>query len=310
MNPPREFLSDLDCLPMAAYDLFPMKNYVPTPNLVKRYPTIAVQVTRGCPYNCAFCQFNLALGKKYRHRSIEKVIEELTYLKDHYNAQGIIFRDSSLTINPSFLKKLCKAMMDNKLDLKWMCYSRTDMISKYYKELLPLMKKAGCWQIGYGCESANQKSLDMLKKETTVEDNMIAVQQTMKMGLMCSTTWILCLPGETADDAWRTFQFAKKLASHTAKFFLPVPFPNTDLEEICREDGGLREDASYDEYDLIMPETPIYINRQIGTKKMIRMLKTAYIKYYSNPTILFKNLATITDLHAVRKYLAYFRMIY
>ena len=310
LNPPRKFISDLDKLPMPAYDLFPMKDYVPTPNLVRHYPTIALQVTRGCPYKCAFCQFNLSLGKKYRHRSVEKIIEELIYLKYRYKARGIIFRDSVLTVNIPFLKKLCKAMIDNKIDLKWMCYSRTDIMAKHYKELLPLMKRAGCWQIGYGCESANQKSLDILKKGTTVENNIVSVIETMNAGLMCSTTWMLCLPRETPDDTWRTVFLANKLASHVAKFFLPLPFPNTDLEEICREDGGLREGVSYEEYDLIMPKTPIYINPLIGAGKMTKILKAAYRKYYTNHKVLFKNFVTITDRDTIKKYWAFLRMIH
>jgi len=309
INPPRKMIADLDTLPMAAYDLFPMEEYVPTPNLVKRYPTFAFQVTRGCPYKCAFCQFNLALGRKYRHRSVTKIIQELQLLKDRYQARGVIFRDSTLTVNVTFLKELCHAMIHDKINLAWMCYSRVDLIAKHYRELLPLMKKAGCWLIGYGCESANQKSLDMLQKDTTVEENIIAVTETMKVGIMTSTTWMICLPNESPEETWRTVLLANKLASHVAKFFLPLPFPNTEFERICRENGGLRENASYDEYDLIMPEKPVYINKLIGASKMIKMLKTAYWKYYTNPKVLFRNLVTIADLDMVKKYWAFYRML-
>lgn len=306
----RCYIEDLDELPMASYDLFPMKSYVPTPNVVKRYPTYAIQVTRGCPYQCSFCQFNLALGKKYRHRSVDKVIDELLFLKNQYGARGIIFRDSTLTVNVPFLKSLCQAMIDKNVNLKWMCYSRTDVVAKHYKELLPLMKKAGCWQIGFGCESANQKSLDMLKKGTKVEDNIVAVKETMKAGLMCSTTWMICLPGENEEEALKTVRLAKKLSSHVVKFFLPLPFPNTDLEAVCKADGGMRDDISYDDYDLIMPDRPIYVNPLIGADKMKKMLKRAYLTFYTNPRVLLKNLATIRDFDMMKKYWAFARMIH
>jgi anaerobic magnesium-protoporphyrin IX monomethyl ester cyclase len=309
VNPPREFIKDLDTLPMPAYELYPMLDYVPTPNVVKRYPTIPLQVTRGCPHNCSFCQFNLALGKQYRHRSPAKIVEELLYLKKTYQARGIIFRDSTLTVNIDFLKNLCNALIDANVDLSWMCYSRTDMIAKHHKELLPLMKKAGCWQIGYGCESANQKSLDMLRKNTTVQDNITAVTETMKAGIMCSTTWILCLPGETKEDALKTLRLANKLASHVAKFFLPVPFPNTDFENICRENGGLKENVPYDEYDLVLPKSLIYVNPLIGEQDMLKMLKASYWKYYTNPRVLLKNLVMIKDRDTIKKYWSYLRMI-
>jgi radical SAM superfamily enzyme YgiQ (UPF0313 family) len=309
MNPARELINNLDDLPMPAYDMFPIQDYVPTPNLVRRYPTLALQVTRGCPHQCSFCQYNLALGKGYRHRSIEKIIEELTELKSMYGMRGVVFRDSSLTINTVFLKDLCNAMINNKLDLKWMCYSRTDIIAKHYRELLPLMKKAGCWQIGYGCESANQKSLDMMRKGTTIADNITAVNETIRAGMFCSTTWILCLPGETAEDSWRTFSMAKKLASHVTKFFLPVPYPNTDFEKTCEEDGGLRKEASYDDYNLMTRNSLVYVNPLIGEDRMIKMVTDAYKLYYTNHKVLFRNLVAINDWDMIKKYWAFAKMI-
>lgn len=309
VNPPREFIERLDDLPLPAYDLFPIQEYVPTPNLVRRYPTVATQISRGCPFQCVFCEYNLALGRKYRHKSPDKVIEELLYLKSRYNARGIVFRDSTLTLNVPFLRKLCDEMVKNELDLAWMCYSRTDVIAKHGKELLPLMKKAGCWQIGYGCESGNQKSLDLLRKVTTVVDNVTAVEETIRAGIMCSTTWIIGLPGETREDAWNTVRLAARLGSHVAKFFLPLPYPNTELEGICREDGGLREDASYDDYELYMPDNPIYVNPRIGREGMTRLLKAAYRKFYTTPKVLYRNFSQLRDRDMVKKYWEFARLL-
>ncbi len=302
VNPRRELIENLDDFPMPAYDLLPVGRYVPTPNLVRRYPTIAFHVSRGCPYNCAFCQYNVTLGKKFRHRSVDRIIEELFLFKKKYNARGIVFRDSSLTTNPDFVIELCNSMIKNDLRLTWMCNSRTDIMARYYRKLLPLMKKAGCWQISYGCESANQRSLDLLNKATTVEDNVISLNETFKAGIMVSTTWILCLPGENIDDSWRTVMLANKMAPHVCRFFLPTPFPGTDLEKICKRDGGLRKIISYSDYEMISPKNPVYINPLIGKENTLKLLKRAYIKFYTNPKVLYRNLKTIRDLDALRKY--------
>jgi anaerobic magnesium-protoporphyrin IX monomethyl ester cyclase len=308
-NPPRELIANLDELPMPAYDLFPIEHYVPTPNLVRRYPTVATQITRGCPFQCAFCEYNLALGRTYRHKSPEKVIDELVYLKERYRIRGIVFRDSTLTVNPSFLYRLCEELIKAGLDLAWMCYSRTDVMSKYGKELLPLMKRAGCWQIGYGCESGNQKSLDLLRKKTTVQDNVVAVERTIRTGISCSTTWIIGLPGETLQDAWNTVELACRLGSHVAKFFLPVPYPGTELEAICRRDGGLRKDAAYQDYEFFMPNNPVYVNPLIGKEEMVKVLKRAYRRFYTTPRVLLRNLRQVTDWDSVRKYWDFVRLL-
>jgi anaerobic magnesium-protoporphyrin IX monomethyl ester cyclase len=310
VNPRREFIRDLDELPLPAYDLFPIDEYITTPNLVRRYPTIAMQVTRGCPFRCAFCEYNLALGKKYRHRSPEKVVEELMYLKEKYKTRGIVFRDSTFTVDIPFLRALCKQMIENNLGLVWMCYSRTDVVAKHGMELLPLMRKAGCWQIGYGCESGNQKSLDLIRKGTTVKNNVDAVQNTIKSGIMCSTTWILALPGETKDDAWNTVKLTLRLAPHLAKFFLPIPYPGTELEKLCRQDGGLREDAAYENYEFYMPDHLVYVNPRVGPENMKQMLKAAYWRFYTSPKVLYRNLLQLKDWDMVKKYWRALRLFF
>lgn len=309
VNQPRELIRDLDDLPMPAYDLFPIEDYIPTPNLVRRYPTIPTQISRGCPFKCSFCQYNLSLGKSYRHKSPGKVIEELAYLKERYGIRGIVFRDSTLTLNVPFLIELCEAMIRHKLFLVWMCYSRTDIIDKHSKELLPLMKKAGCWQIGFGCESGNQKSLDLLQKGTSVENNVAAVEKTIQSGIMCSTTWILGVPGETKDDAWNSVRLAKRLGSHVAKFFLPIPYPGTDLERICAADGGLRNDAQYDEYEMYLPDNPVYVNPRIGKNGMIRLIKDAYRHFYTSPVVLYRNIIQLRDRDMIKKFWDFLRLL-
>jgi anaerobic magnesium-protoporphyrin IX monomethyl ester cyclase len=309
VNPARPLIANLDELPMPAYDLFPISEYVATPNLVRRYPTVMTQVTRGCPYECAFCEYNLALGRKYRHRSAGQVVAELQHLKQHYGARGLVFRDSTLTVNVRFLRTLCEEMIRHRLELSWMCYSRADVLARRGDELLPLMKRAGCWQIGIGCESANQKSLDLLRKGTTVEQNVAAVSKTIHQGIMCSTTWIIGLPGEDWDDAWTTVELATRLGSHVAKFFLPLPYPGTELERICRADGGLRANAAYDDYEFYAPNDPVYVNLRIGKQGMRRLLKKAYLKFYSNPRVVWRNLRQLTDWNMVRKYWSFARLL-
>jgi len=177
-------------------------------------------------------------------------------------------------------------------------------------ELLPLMKKAGCWQIGYGCESGNQKSLDIIHKEATVQNNVDAVQNTIKNGIMCSTTWIIALPGETKDDAWNTVELALRLASHVAKFFLPIPYPGTELEELCRQDGGLRDNVPYEDYEFYMPDNLVYVNPRIGQENMKQMLKKAYRRFYTKPKVLYRNLLQLKDWDMLKKYWRALRLLF
>ncbi|MBA7490803.1 2-hydroxyethylphosphonate methyltransferase [subsurface metagenome] len=93
INPRRPFIRDLDNLPMPAYHLFPMQRYIPQPTIVKKYPTFAILASRGCPYSCSFCNARDVHGKKVRHKSVGKIIKEIKFLRENYNARGITFQD-------------------------------------------------------------------------------------------------------------------------------------------------------------------------------------------------------------------------
>jgi len=301
LTPTRSSIKDLDTLPMAAYHLFPMKEYVCSPNVVSRYPTVSFQVSRGCPHRCAFCDYNKTTGRTFRYKSVPLIIEEIKYLRKTYGYRGLVFRDSTLTLSRSFIVELCEAMIKERIDMKWMCYSRTDV--KQSRELFFLMKKAGCWQIGFGCESANQKSLDLLHKGTTVQNNLETVTAAYDSGLSVSTTWIICLPNETKEDVLNTISFAtKKCPSHIAKFFIPIPYPKTELYDICRENSdidGIKDD--YDRYDMYSND-PVYVNPLIGKEESLKLLKKVYRNFYLNPKVWYRNLKMIKDPDMLVRY--------
>lgn len=297
---PRDAIRDLDVLPMPAYHLFPMREYTTSPNVTYRHPTISFQVTRGCPFKCNFCEYLTVGGSKIRHKSVPRIIDEIRHLRDHFGYRGIVFRDSTLTVKRTFMVELCEAMIEHRIDMPWMCYSRTDC--KRPRELFQLMKRAGCWQVGFGCESGNQKSLDLLDKGTTVEQNRDTIRIAYEEGLSISTTWMIALPGETTADAQNTIDFALSLPTHIAKFFLPVPYPRTGLAEHCKQDGGLRDDLGYEFYDMFDQDNPVYVNPRIGKEQSIKLLKSAYRRYYTSPKMWMRNAKQLRDVSMMRRY--------
>jgi len=300
-------IEDLDSLPMPAYDLLDMSKYVPHPTQYKVLPNFPVIVQRGCPYNCAFCGAHSVHGRRARHRSVDNVIEELKLLKNKYNARGIYFQDSTFLIDKKYVIELFNRMIDERLNLVWACNTRVNTVDE---SILKLMKRAGCWMIVYGIESGNQKSLDLMRKGVTVEQNERAVRLTEKAGITACCSYILCLPGEDYKDAVNTVEFAFKLKSPIAMFYLPVPYPGTDLIKICSEMGGLRLDAKWEDYSSADFSNPVYINPLIGKEKMQEILNKAFRGYYKNPTVIFKNLLLIRSWTDIVKYWRAFRALF
>jgi radical SAM superfamily enzyme YgiQ (UPF0313 family) len=294
VNPPaRENSLEGGDLPVPPYELFPMRKYIAQVSFTKRFPSYSIVASRGCPFRCSFCNGNAVTGTRVRYKSIPVLLDEIELLKNEYGAKGIFFLDSTFTVNKGWLTEFCHKYIERKLGLHWACNSRVDTVDE---ALLRLMKAAGCWEVVYGVESGNQKSLDLICKGTTVEQGTKIVKLTKSLGFYTYTSYILCLPDETEEDALNTVSYAKELATPIAIFYLPVPFPKSGLHEICRQKGGLRENADWEDYNSWDFTNPVYINPLIGKEKMQKILKDAYSSYYLAPGIIAANLKELALL--------------
>ncbi len=163
-------------------------------------------------------------------------------------------------------------------DLLWSCNTRTDVVDP---ELLSMMYDAGCRIVFYGIESGNQQSLDILKKKITVEHQEEAVRWTHEANLNVICSYMLCIPGETEEMVENTLKYAKRIGSSMALFYLPVPFPGSELYQSCKETGGLRETKNWNDFLSVDYDNPVYINPLIGKERMKYWYKRAYWDYYT-----------------------------
>lgn len=298
-NRPRQPLKDLSWLPMPAYHLAPMKKYIlPSANYY-RLPTFTIYTGRGCPFNCSFCNSWDVFGPGCKKRPVDKVIEEIKYLKKNYGAKGIYFYDGTFTTNKEWAKEFCRRLIKEKLNVKWSCLERCDTLDW---ETARLMKKSGCWKVSLGVESANQKSLDLLNKHYTIPIIKNAVRLLKRAGIQISASYIIGLPGEDEEDVKRTINFANRLGTNSAMFFIPIPMPHTKMMSDCLKDGGIVGDTEHwESYSTFNLEKPIYINPKIGHKKLVRYYNYAFRRTYTNPRIILKNIFDMRSFTDVKR---------
>jgi len=237
MNPPPPPVADLDDLPMPARHLLPMHAYHMTRSRTKSNHAYTVSVARGCPFDCAFCC--RIFGRKVRHHSAGRILEEIEILVEHYGAKEINLEADTLTLNKPFLHALCDAMIDSGISKRvvWTCESRVDTIDA---DLLKKMKEAGCWQISYGVETGTQRLLDLIHKGITLERIQQTFALTKQVGITIRAFYMLGLPTETREESLRTISFAKRLDAEWSQFTLCTPFPGTEMWDLSIRDGGLR----------------------------------------------------------------------
>ena len=144
----------------------------------------------------------------------------LKYLIDNFGVKELKYYDDNIFKDKPRFRKLCQMMIDEKLDLTWTCSSRVDLVDL---DSLKLAKKAGCWQIFYGFESADPGILKRMRKGITVEKMKKGIKVTREAGIQIRAYFICGFPGETEESLKRTVDFA-----------LSQPFD--DFQTCCRAD--------------------------------------------------------------------------
>ncbi len=222
-NPDRPLMNNIDKIHFPAWHLVNFENYLPD----QRY---IIVTSRGCPFRCIYCSCGTFSKHKWRARSPENVLEEIKLLVNRYGAKKLKFLDDTFTLDKDRAMKICRLILKENLGIEWACFSRVDTIDF---ELLKLMKVAGCVSIQFGVESGNQKVLDSIYKEISLEQVEKAVKLAKKNGIkdiICS--FIIGHPEDTEDTIVDTVEFAnrlKKLGATTIPVSMLIPFPGSDV---------------------------------------------------------------------------------
>ena len=220
------FISDLDQVPFPARHLLPMHLYSREMEYLSVKPVDTMNVIRGCPYNCAFCETKKLWGSKCRAFSPSRVVEELNHLVSDYGTKGIYFVGDNFTIHKKRTIELCKEIRRSKLDLEWVCDTRVDLISR---ELLKEMKVAGCRTIWFGVESGSSRILKKINKQISLQQALDAFKLCREEEIRTASSFMLGLPGETVKDMEASFKFARKLDPDWVRFNIFVGYPGSDL---------------------------------------------------------------------------------
>jgi radical SAM superfamily enzyme YgiQ (UPF0313 family) len=274
----RPFIDELDSIPFPARDLIPQKLFIPNLHNARHRNCSTLLTSRGCPFNCSFCASRIVSGRNYRIHSAEYVLEEMQMLKTDFHARQLLITDDTFTINHERLEKICRGMIDKKLDLEWFCFSQVNSVNR---EMLSIMKKAGCYNIGFGIESGNEDILRKMGKPIKPEKALEAVRLANETGMKTQAFYIFGTPGETKQQMEETIQFAKKVGATLAFFNMLVPYPGTkDFHHFFSRTP--LEKIEWEKF-VAVGEQCILTNADVSQKEMEELIATANLEYYMNP---------------------------
>ncbi|MFT7621640.1 MAG: anaerobic magnesium-protoporphyrin IX monomethyl ester cyclase [Myxococcota bacterium] len=246
-NGPRPVETDLDRFPAPARhlvaDVYERGEYYAL--LEAERPVGGIVTSRGCPFSCGFC-YNTV--RRYRMRSPESIIEELTWLHEKLGVGFVEFNDILFTANKRRAERVFELMIAEKLPIRFAFKARAPELDDRF---VSLARDAGAVQIGFGIESGVQEMLDRMMKKTTVEQCARGVALVRKYGLRCHTGFVLGYPGETPDTIRQTVDFILKTKPTTLTIDVLLPYPDTPVYHEAKANGTLMGEWAPD-----MPEYP------------------------------------------------------
>jgi radical SAM superfamily enzyme YgiQ (UPF0313 family) len=243
LTPDRPFLPDLNDLPLPMHQLLPLDTYrMP---LIKG-PYAFVVPSRGCPAGCKYCIKHVSYNYSVRVRSAENIMEELWSLKK-LGINNVMMYADLFTVNREQVISICKAMISEKIDMKWMCNSRVDYVDE---EMLSLMGQAGCHMISWGIESGSTEVLKRARKGADPAKAEQALRWAKAAGIKNFGYFIIGLPGETEETIQQTIAFSKKLPLNVAIFHIAAPYPGTPFFYEVVENGWFRPGTDWEQVDM------------------------------------------------------------
>lgn len=280
---PRPFLNNLDELPIPAYHLLDMESYfVGMAPIYKKKRMVSISTSRGCVRNCIFCS-----GRKYlgplRKRSPQKVIEEIKLLVNNYNVEEIQFLDPNIQATGEHFKELLLLMEKEKLNIAWTPIGGTD-IEFFDPLLIKKMRKTGCYYLPISIEHGDPNMQKRIGKIISLEKVKQITAKCKKYGIITNSCFVLGLPGETEESAFKILDIAIKSGIESMGIFFATPLPGSRLYDKCpvTDPDIIRFEKTTSVCDLKVEklhEIRTQIFKQFVRKKMIGELNPLNIYY-------------------------------
>jgi radical SAM superfamily enzyme YgiQ (UPF0313 family) len=225
------------------------------------------------------------------------VLDEMQMLKIDYNARQLIITDDTFTFDLPRLEKICKGMIDKKMRLAWFCFAHVNTVNR---EILHLMKEAGCCSIGFGLESSDEQVLKRMGKPISPARAREIVRIANRLGLKTQAFYILGSPCETKQQMLDTIKFSREVDSTLAFYNMLVPFPGTRDFKYFFSSTPLK-DIDWGKFVAIGQDC-VLKNSEVSPRQIEMLIGKANTIYYANPRRLLNLLLHIRTFYEFGNY--------
>ncbi|MGZ3691539.1 MAG: B12-binding domain-containing radical SAM protein, partial [Pseudobdellovibrio sp.] len=205
-------MADIDSIAEPDWDYFPIHNYFNKKTGCSSWDKkkIPMLMSRGCPYQCAFCTSPQMWGTSYKSRDVEAVIREIKKLKNKYGIEHIEFYDLTAILNKKWAMQFTSRLIEENLGITWSMPAGTRSEILDY-EMLNNMKLSGCDMFAYAPESGSERILKKVRKRINKDKILSSMKICSRVGIKTRANMIVGFPGETHSDILQTFWFSIRM---------------------------------------------------------------------------------------------------
>jgi len=251
-NLPRNFVShdkkEFQMPELADINLFSYPERNDTPLRFYNEPScygknIVIVSSRGCRFNCSFCNVECVYGKHvYRTRDPKEVVDEMEYLKEKYDPDELYFDDDNMVAKKEHVDGICKEIINRKLKMRWLCMGdgRVD------DETLALLSEAGCSCYKFGLEHFDEAVLAAIPKPLTKERSLEIIEKCRQLGMRSYVNLIVGLPESSYDKDIAMLKEVFQAKPDLIQISIAIPYPGTRFFGTAKERGWLiSEDPAF-----------------------------------------------------------------
>ena len=262
---------DLDNVPQARHDLLP-----------DGYHFGSIQTTRGCPFDCSFCSVSTFNGRQFRHRPIDKVIQEFKSIRE----KRVLIVDDNLVGGSrehfARAKDLFRAMIRERIGKQWMAQVTVNMGDD--EELLDLAAKAGCAGLFIGFESPSVEGMLEVNKKSNLKegrDFRTSMRRIQKRGILVIGSFIMGLDVDEKGIGRQIADAAIQYGLDLINVMFLTPLPGTRLWKEMEAQDRILANNFPDDWQYYTLTFPVARYKNLSAEDLYRENEICSRRFYS-----------------------------
>jgi radical SAM superfamily enzyme YgiQ (UPF0313 family) len=242
VNERQNYIDFLDQLPEPAWDAINLADYYSdhsswyNPKNLEFHISVPILSSRACPFSCNFCACHATMGRKFRKRSPQKVVDEIQMLHQEKGQNYFGFIDDNVNLDKKHILEICDEIIKRKLNIQYETTCGTH-IASLTEEVMDAMAASGCVFVRLPIEHGNDLIRNKIIGKNLPREQIYAVAAYLKKKkIFTASMFIMGFPEDSVASLEDTYNMICELELDLNYVFNIIPFPGTKIFKQAQED--------------------------------------------------------------------------